>query len=768
MSRFPLALMVGALLMLFAEQASAQQAPAQGRRVALVIGVSAYESVPKLPNAVNDATAIAEMFRSAGFDVVTARNDVGNLALKRAIREFEDAVVDADIAVVYYAGHGIEIREQNYLIPTDAKLVNERDADDEAIALDRVITALEPAKRLRLIILDACRDNPFASKIKRRVATRAITAGLARVEPSQTDTLIAYAAKEKAVANDGDGAHSPFTTALLSNLTVPGLDVRLAFGRVRDDVLRATRRQQEPFVYGSLGGGTVALVPAAAEVKVPAAPRLDVDLAKSDYEIVERVGKKEAWEVFLNTHKTGLYADLARVQLAKLGEIGGLVRSDAPGGLLPNRDTTRDTPKVEAPAIQSPPKPGAAEQRAWDKLKASSDQAAIRRFLSDYPASPLAPVAQERLETLERLARQREETLRIEREAARQKDEDEKQRKAAEAERVRIEKEAARQKEEETRARMAEAARQKAEALAAARQHEAEEKARAAEALAKRREEEEQVKAAALAERQRQAEERARAAEVERRQAEREAADRRRELEESARVAAAAKAVREAEEKARRAEAEEARKSDAAKAAEIASRQRREAEEKAREIKEAARAAEIASRQRQAEDRAKVAEAVRQSAERDAAAKQREAAERAKVSDGERLKERASADAERRKAQAAAEEAAERRAEHAAAARRREAAEEARRDSAEEAAANRRRAAEISRRASERQAERAAAVADQRRQAERAASASAQRRRAAQARPAPAPRVRAEAAARPAPRASGGGGGAPTLVGIGF
>lgn len=249
MSRFLLALIFSLALMLFAEQASAE-----GRRVALVVGVSAYESVPKLPNAVNDASAMADLFRKAGFDVVTARNDVGNLALKRAIREFEDAVADADIAVVYYAGHGIEIRDQNYLIPTDAKLVNERDADDEAIPLDRVITALEPAKRLRLIILDACRDNPFASKIKRRVATRAISSGLARVEPSQTDTLIAYAAKEKNVANDGDGEHSPFTTALLANLTVPGLDVRLAFGRVRDDVLRATRRQQEPFVYGSLGG----------------------------------------------------------------------------------------------------------------------------------------------------------------------------------------------------------------------------------------------------------------------------------------------------------------------------------------------------------------------------------------------------------------------------------------------------------------------------------------------------------------------------------
>src|SRR5918911_1053104 len=186
---------------------SAQGASAPGRRVALVVGVSAYQAVPPLPNAVNDAGAVADLFRNAGFDVVTARSNVGNLEFKRALREFEDTVTDADIAVVFYAGHGIEIRDVNYLIPADAKLLNERDADDEAIALDRLITALEPAKRLRLIILDACRDNPFASKMKRRVATRAVNAGLGKVAPSTSDTLIAYAAKDKAVAADGEDGH---------------------------------------------------------------------------------------------------------------------------------------------------------------------------------------------------------------------------------------------------------------------------------------------------------------------------------------------------------------------------------------------------------------------------------------------------------------------------------------------------------------------------------------------------------------------------------
>ena len=99
---------------------------------------------------------------------------------------------------------------------------------------------LEPAKRLRLIILDACRDNPFVKTVRRTSETRSIGRGLVRIEPPSSDTLIAYAAKERTTASDGDGKHSPFTTALLKNLTVPGLDLRIAFGRVRDDVMEMT------------------------------------------------------------------------------------------------------------------------------------------------------------------------------------------------------------------------------------------------------------------------------------------------------------------------------------------------------------------------------------------------------------------------------------------------------------------------------------------------------------------------------------------------
>jgi uncharacterized caspase-like protein len=282
------------------------------KRVALVVGNSTYQTVPQLPNPSRDAGAVAKMFKDAGFDSVDVQLDVGNLEFKRLIRRFEAMADQADIAVVYYAGHGLEISGTNYLIPVDARLASDRDADDEAIPLERLVSSTDHAKRLRLVILDACRDNPFVTSMRRERTNRAVTSGLGKVEPTSTDTLIAYAAKAGSTADDGDGQHSPFTSALLKNLTVPGLDVRLAFGRVRDDVLKSTGSRQEPFVYGSLGGETMALVPQAAKP-------VDTEAeARIDYELTAQIGTKEAWDSFLASHPTGLYANLARAQNNKL------------------------------------------------------------------------------------------------------------------------------------------------------------------------------------------------------------------------------------------------------------------------------------------------------------------------------------------------------------------------------------------------------------------------------------------------------------------
>jgi hypothetical protein len=242
------------------------------RKVALLIGNSAYKAVQPLRNPSNDVALMARTLRDAGFDVVDTALDLDERSLRQALRRFEDKAADADVGVVFYSGHGIEMNGQNYLIPVDARLGSDGDVKDEAVPLDRVLESIDRVKRLKLVILDACRDNPFLASMQRTVGQRSVGRGLARVEPASTGTLIAYAAKAGTTASDGTGANSPFTTALARNVAKPGLDIRLALGTVRDEVLAATGQKQEPFVYGSLGGSMLTLGPAEAPRPVAVAP----------------------------------------------------------------------------------------------------------------------------------------------------------------------------------------------------------------------------------------------------------------------------------------------------------------------------------------------------------------------------------------------------------------------------------------------------------------------------------------------------------------
>lgn len=309
---------VGAILFaIWASLLLGQPALAE-KRIALSIGNSSYQNVSHLANPATDAALLAETFRKANFDVVTVRNDLGASEMRRVLREFGDKARDADIAVIYYAGHGMEVDGVNYLIPIDAALEHDTDVYDEAVSLERVLVAVEPAKRLRLIILDACRDNPFAKTMRQTIARRSLGRGLAKVEPSGPNTMIAFAAKAGSTAFDGDASNSsPYAVALAQHLTTPGLDLRKAFGFVRDNVLKATNNQQEPFIYGSLGGDDVVLVPAPAVAAAP--PLADPnEAARRDYEFAERVGTREAWDSFLSTYPNGFYSKLAQAQRNKI------------------------------------------------------------------------------------------------------------------------------------------------------------------------------------------------------------------------------------------------------------------------------------------------------------------------------------------------------------------------------------------------------------------------------------------------------------------
>jgi uncharacterized caspase-like protein len=284
------------------------------KRVALVIGNSAYKNVARLTNPTNDAALVGGMFKKSGFDTVDVKLDLNVVDMRKALREFGSKAREADVAVIYYAGHGIELDGTNYLIPTDAALETDTDVLDEAFPLDRVLFAIEPAKQLRLVILDACRDNPFAKTMKRTVASRAIGRGLAKVEPTSPNTMIAFAAKAGSTASDGDTKNSPFATALVERLPMPGLDLRKAFGFVRDDVLKTTGYKQEPYVYGSLGGDDVSLVP-AKPAAAPGPQANPQDGIRRDYELALQAGNRDAWEAFLQAYPDGFYAGLARAQL---------------------------------------------------------------------------------------------------------------------------------------------------------------------------------------------------------------------------------------------------------------------------------------------------------------------------------------------------------------------------------------------------------------------------------------------------------------------
>ncbi|MBV9561205.1 MAG: caspase family protein [Bradyrhizobium sp.] len=370
------------------------------KRVALVLANANYQNAGQLANPVNDGALMADTFRNAGFDVVDARFNLTALDTRRTLREFADRAQDADIAIVYYAGHGLEVDGQNYLIPVDARLERDTDVFDEAFSLDRVMVAVEPAKQLRLVILDACRDNPFAKSMKRTVATRAVGLGLAKIEPSSPNTLVAYSARAGSTAQDGAGRNSPFTIALARHLPTPGLDVRKAFGFVRDDVLKATANRQEPFVYGSLGGDDLPLVPGMPKVvpQVQSIPNPQAEI-RHDYELALQVGNRAAFEAFLTQHPDGFYASLAKLQLDKITAEAAHAAAIAKAQVAEQeraRLATEGARKEAQAKADADAKAAEAAQAAAEKAKqAAQDQAAAaerrradKAALEDAPAPP--------------------------------------------------------------------------------------------------------------------------------------------------------------------------------------------------------------------------------------------------------------------------------------------------------------------------------------------------------------------------------------------
>ena len=233
----------------------AQPAAPPERRVALVIGVGAYQAAPQLANPVGDARDIGESLRRLNFEVEEVL-DPDFRRLSHALREFGIRAQRADVAVIYYAGHGVQVGRENYLLPADARLERERDLLYEALPLELLLGEASQAAKLGIVLLDACRNNPFVDRMSRSmtIAGRGATSpGLARVDNVPRNTMVVMATKADQIAEDGGGGHSPFAEALLAHFQIPGLELSLFFRSVRDTVLRATGNRQEPYIFSSLG-----------------------------------------------------------------------------------------------------------------------------------------------------------------------------------------------------------------------------------------------------------------------------------------------------------------------------------------------------------------------------------------------------------------------------------------------------------------------------------------------------------------------------------
>ncbi len=322
-------IVLAALLATLGLAGAAPSALAAGR-VALVVGNGTYAAIGALPNPGNDAADMAAALGRLGFDVTTVR-DADLAGMNESLRLFARASAGADVAVVFYAGHGLEVDGVNYLVPVDARLERDTDVSYEALALDRVLQATSGAA-LRVVILDACRNNPLARSMQRTGAARSVSRGsFGELDEALLgeETLVAYAAAAGTTAADGDGRNSPYTTALLSYLEQP-LELSALFRRVRAQVLEATGGEQRPHEYGSLLGEHY-LGGASGPGTVTVADGLSATVRAQQENLFWQsiVNSTDAsdFEAYLRQFPAGTFRSLATNRLAALR--GG--SADAPG-----------------------------------------------------------------------------------------------------------------------------------------------------------------------------------------------------------------------------------------------------------------------------------------------------------------------------------------------------------------------------------------------------------------------------------------------------
>ncbi|AQQ06310.1 hypothetical protein B0E33_24270 [Roseibium algicola] len=363
------------LLLVFAASAAHAE-----RRVALVIGNSGYANVAELKNPYNDAKGMSDKLTDLGFDVVTGL-DLSLRDMRQTVREFIKKLDNADLALFFYAGHGIQVNGENYLVPVDAELSTHLDLDFEALPANLVLNAMEQSTKVNLVFLDACRNNPFTENLARSMGTRssAVGRGLAKIG-SGVGSLVSFATQPGNVALDGDGENSPFTTALIKHLGTPGQDITRDLVMVRRDVLEATKGQQVPWDNSSLTGEVILKQLEMVQPVEPEKPAINPQIELAYWDSIKSGESIAYFETYLTRYPEGQFADIAKIRIDELKS-----RSEAEAARNAKPDTS-------------------AEIAFWQSIQNATRPEMYETYLEQYPDGIYAKLARLNISSLQQQA----------------------------------------------------------------------------------------------------------------------------------------------------------------------------------------------------------------------------------------------------------------------------------------------------------------------------------------------------------------------------
>lgn len=361
-----------------------------GRRIALVIGNGTYANAPALRNPPNDARDMALMLRSLGFDVTSGIN-IGQKEMKRLIREFGIKLKGGGTGLFYYAGHGVQSKSRNYLIPVDADIQSEAEVEDSGVDAALMLNFMDEAQNgLNIVILDACRNNPFARSF------RSANDGLAQVD-APTGTLIAYATAPGRVASDGTGQNGLYTSELLKQMQASGVSITEILMRVRAEVMKQTDNKQVPWEASSLVGsfyfrGGAPNTPSQAPVTPINTPQIvgvdPIAIELSFWDSIKSSTNANDFNAYLEKYPQGQFAPLAKNKL---------------GSLTGERTETRSVSDSAS----------TAELAFWDSVKTSSNPEDFRAYVKKYPSGAFLDLAQNRLNVIEQQQKAEDENRRL-------------------------------------------------------------------------------------------------------------------------------------------------------------------------------------------------------------------------------------------------------------------------------------------------------------------------------------------------------------------